>query len=68
MNFRVSIFKIAKKKRICKSLKKSTVNLLNEIIIDYFKRILKEAGKLCQESKYKTLNGEKIDMSILNVI
>jgi len=64
MNFRRNIFQVCKQKKICKSFKKTTMDLLNEFTNSLFKTILKEAGILCQKSERKMLDSNKLDVAV----
>ena len=64
MNFRRNIFQVCKQKKICKSFKKTTMDLLNEFTNSLFKTIVKEAGILCQKSERKMLDSNKLDVAV----
>ena len=64
INFSRSIFKVLAYGAPGMSVKKTTMAALNSMVIEMFKRIGREAGDLCQETKQKVLGARAIEGAV----
>ena len=61
MNFRIPIYKTMKACHIEGKIKKSTMEVLNSVVVDIFKSLIKEAATFCEHSSSKSLRDDSIE-------
>ena len=68
MNFRPYIFRTARAAGINNSIKKSSMELLNSIIVDIFRKIKKESGELLENSKGKKIDNNTLKAAVYMIL